>query len=902
VSWWSRLRNTVRDDRLIDEVDEELASHLAEAAARGRDPREARRALGGSLQYREASRDVRRIAWIGDFVADLRYAARQLRRQPAFFAIAVLSLAVGIGANSAIFTVIDVLNLRPLPVNHPEQLVAFRVDDGTIKADYWYYELGYPNYLAIRDRTNVFSDVAAIGLLDRYGITIDGATDPAAARVTLVSGNYFRMYGVNAAVGRALTVDDDQHPGAEPVAVISDRYWTSRFARARDIVGRTFGLSGTTYTILGVMPPAFTGDWIGRPSDVWIPIMMQSEVMTEMPGFLTRGNGWMRMVGRLKPGVSMQQAEAAAGVVWHQLQMELAGPNATPQRLQEIESDRHSLVSAASGYSAQRTAFGSPLRILTAGVGLVLLIACANVAGLLTVRATGRRREMAVRLSLGAGRGRIIRQLLTEGALLAACGGLLGLPLAFWGATALSRVPLVPVQVDARAGSSWTSYDMRPDPRVFAFTAVTCLLACVFVALAPALRGSRVGLVAGLTGRGIDSDRRRRRLDLGRALVVTEVALAFVLVIGAGLLVRTLANLRAVDLGFESHHVLLVTTSPGQTGRAGPALIPYSRLILDRLSTLPGIRSVSASNGGLLDGIGGSSTGTLTILGRPPRAGESWSRRLVMPGYFATLGLPLVAGRDFTPADTADRPRVEVINETFARVFFGDENPIGQRFYEGGDHGAVGQVIGIVKDTKYNTPRDPPRTYLYGSALQDAGFLRNMQIAVRVADPPSAMAGLVRQELQRIDPRLPVLKVDTIDERVDDTVAPERLTAGVTTVLGSVATAMACLGLYGILSYAVSRRIPELGVRMALGATRRDVLLLVAAESAGLTGVGLAIGALVALAVMRVTSSLLFGVSAFDPPTFALAAVLIVSMAIVASLVPAWRASRTDPMRALRCE
>jgi predicted permease len=750
MGWLRRLRNTLLGSNDSDDFNEEARFHLdqrtEENLRRGMSDRDARaeatRRFGNMTLAKERTREADTFRWLDEVRQDLRYAVRTLRRSPGFTAVAVLSLALGIGACTAIFSVIDALILRTLPVRNPEELVTFRVDDGTVKADVWYYVgRSYKDFTILRDRTSVFSDLAAIGLLDRSGVTIEGGVDAALVRVALVSGNYFTLFGVNAALGRTLTPADDRVPDGHPVAVISDTCWTSRFARTRDIVGRTFALNGTTYTILGVAPPRFSGDWLGRPTDIWIPMMMQSEVMLEMPGLLTRGNGWLRLVARLKPGVTPAQADAATQVVWRQIQRENAGPNATAEQQRLAETDRLSLVTAAQGYSPQRATFGPSFSILMAVVGFVPLIACANVANLLLARSTGRRREMAVRLALGASRARVVQQLLTEGVLLAVCGGAVGALLSLWSTTALSAISLAPVQMDSRGPSSWMSYDLRPDLRVYAFAATLCLLTAVLFALGPALRGSDVPLAPGLTGRGTPASGRDGRVDLGKALVVAEVALSLVLLLGAGLFVRTLQKLRAVDLGLDRQHVLLVWTAPGQTGRAGPALASLCQTILQRLSTVPGIIAVSASNGGLLQGsVGGVPSEYVKIPGQPPRPGQITAGTAVMPRYFATIGLPLVAGRDFNELDTASGHRVEIVNETYARFFFGNQNPIGQHYARPSDVGFPIEIVGVVKDTKYGSPRDKERMWTYSPYLQGIGLMRNLQVAVRVAGQPMSVA------------------------------------------------------------------------------------------------------------------------------------------------------------------
>ncbi len=862
--------------------------------------------LGNLALAAEDARSTWGWGFIEILAQDVKYALRQLRQRPGFTAVVVLSLALGIGANTAIFSVVDVLMLRRLPVRSPEELVAVKIDDGTVKADFWYYvNHSYPDYLKLRERTDVFSDVSAISLLDRTGVTVDGAAmpDSTPVRVALTSGNYFRMLGIEAAIGRTFRVDDDRTAGAHPVAVISDAYWRRRFSGSRDVAGRKLALNGTTFIILGVMPSGFSGDWVGRPTDIWIPIMMQSQVMIEMPGLLTRGNGWLRLVARLKPGVTLEQAEAVIEVVGLRIAREHAGPDATPQQLRLAESDRMSLVSAARGYSSQRATYGPALPILMSVVGLVLLIACVNVANLLLARSTARQREIAVRLAIGAGRGRILRQLFTEGVLLAVLGGALAVLLSMWCTKALSAVSLAPVQMDSRAASSWVSYDLHPDLRILGFAAVLSGLTAIVFALGPAFRSSRISLTPALTGRGTQSPR-HGVVDLTRLLVIAEVAVSVVLLIGAGLFLRTLWSLRSVNLGLDRQHVLLVWTAPGQAGRSGNAIISTCRRILQGLSELPGVMSVGASSGGLLLGsVGGVPSEFIKIPGQPPKPGQIEASTAVVPGYFAALGLPLVAGRDFTEFDTATSPRVSIVNETFAKFFFGDQNPIGQHYGALPNDTAFSiEIIGVVKDTKYGSPRDKNRMWTYSPYLQGIGLLRNMQVAVRVAGNPVNMVGIVRREIERLDPALPVLRIDTVEEQVDDVIAPERLTATLTSSFGALATLMACLGLYGVISYTIGRRTNEIGIRMALGATRPDVFRMVFAESASLVFAGLVVGLSLSLATSRVLMSWLFGVRATDPVTFAAATLLTILVSVLAVWIPARRASSVDPMIALRCE
>jgi len=864
-----------------------------------------RREFGNVGLVMEATREIWGWTWIEQLGPDLRYALRMLLRSPVLTSVAVLSLALGIGANTAIFSVINALMLRRLPVRSPEQLVMLRRDDG-FQAEFWrYLGFSYPHFERLRDTAQVFSDLSTISLLDRFNVTVGGpggGLDPGQVRVALISGNYLSMLGVNARVGRALTGDDDSVPGGHPVAVISDSYWRRQFASSTDILERTLTLNGTSYDIVGVMPPGFTGDWVGRPADIWIPMMMQSQVMPEMPGLLTKGNGWLRVVARLKPGVTVQEAQAAVQTIYYRLLREQAGANPSREQMQYIAQVRLELRPAGNGFSPERLSLAQSLAILMVVAGAVLLIACANVANLLLARSEARRTEIAMRLALGAGRARLARQLLTESILLAMMGAALGLVFAALGTNVLSTVSLGSVQMDARGTSSWLSLDLHPDLRDFAFATGLCMIAGILFGLAPAYRGSMVSVSRSLMERGPSGGGSGGQFGLGRLLVISQVAVSLVLLIGAGLFVRTLRNLRSLDPGVDRQHLLLVWTAPGQTGRQGPVLARFVHAVQERISSLPGVLSASASNHGFLDGHeGGGDSERYKIEGHIAKPGKFGGRVAITPGFFETAGIPLLAGRDFTERDLDTSPHVAIINETMARFFFEDENPIGRHFGMPGDMGTPIEIVGVVKDAKFGTPRDAGLTE-YWPYLQIIGLMRTMCVEVRTGGNPTAIASRVRQELHDIDPGLPVLRIDTIEEQLNDVLAQERWIAGLSVFFGAVAALLACLGLYGVISYTVARRVPEIGIRLALGAAPADVLGMVLKESMLLVVAGVAIGVPVTLAAARLISARLYGVSAADPLTIAAAASLMTAVAALAGFLPAWRASRVDPMIALRYE
>jgi predicted permease len=835
---------------------------------------------------------------------DLRYGVRMLLKHRGFTAVAALSLALGIGANTAIFSVVDALLLRTLPVRNPERLVALTNSESG-------FYTSYPRFERYRNLTQVFSGVSAICLVDRYNVRVNNTaggpdlSDTGQVGIGLVSGNYFSTLGAGTVIGRPLTADDDRAPGGHPVAVISYSYWERRLGRVADVIGRTLTLNETTFSIVGVTPRGFFGEWIGQPSDVWIPIAMQAQVMPERPLLADPRANWVRVIARLKPDVAPEQAEAGAQVSYQQLLRESSGPNPTPQENQRIAGLRLSLQSAARGYAPQRQSFLRPLMIVLIVVGLTLLIACANVANLLLARAAARRQEMAVRAALGAIRSRIVRQLLTESLLLVVMGGALGALFAAWGTSALGRFLGSGLPRMGFAAPVTMDLDLRLDVRILAFTAAMCVATGLLFGLAPALRASKVALASALGRRGADSSSSSTRFSLGKGLVILQVALSLLLLVGAGLFVRTLRNLKAQDIGLDRQHVLLVWAAPAQTGRSGEAVAALYQMAQRRVSALPGVISASPSNAGVLTGGGnGAPSETLTVEGQPPKPGLSGgiAGAAVGSGFFSALGMTLLAGRDFTEQDTEKSPRVAIINETLARFEFGGKNPIGKRFFRRGETGSPWEIVGVVKDTKDRNLRQKDLGVTYTPYRQQMNKLAIMCLVARTSVAPASVAPRVRQALREIDPGLPVLNLTTVEEQLDGILIQERLLALLASFFGVVAALLACLGLYGVISYAVARRANEIGIRLALGATPAAVLGIILKESLMLAFAGIAIGTLATLAFIRLISTMLFGVSAADPLTLCAAITLIIVVTAMSALLPARRATKVDPMVALRHE
>ena len=845
---------------------------------------------------------------LDDLARDVRYSARLLARSPAFTAIAIVSLALGIGANTAILSVIDVLMIRSLPVREPDRLVLV---GSTVSGG-----LQYSMYEKMRDAAKAIADLAIIIRTDRFNVGIDRdrggspAIDGGPVRLALVSGNYFPTLGADAAFGRAFTADDDRL-SASRVAVISDDYWNRRFGRAPDAIGRPLMFGDASYDVIGVMRPGFVGEWIGRPADLWIPIVWQPQIMTEIPvGGLQNAGGIV--MGRLKLSTAVPAARAALQIAYERDLRDQAGPNPTPPQLRDITTDRLEVEPARRGYSPQRESFGRTLAMLMAAVGLLLLVACANVANLMLARSEARRREMAVRLAVGASRGQLIRQVLTESVVLAAAGGLVGALVAQWATASLSAFARSGPTTGARTVLSM-DLDVHLDLRMLAFTSALCVLTGVLFGLAPALRGSRIAVSHALLPRGAGADAQRGRLTLGKILVVAQVAVSLVLVIGAGLLVRTLNNLTGEDLGFDSDRLLLVWSLPGQTGGRGAAAADFWRSAMDRVASVPGALAVSASNQGVLtgtdlSGLGLSSGPALRIEGEPaaPTGGFPGVRSFVAPDFFRTMGIPILAGREFTEADVAAAPRGVVISRSMARHYFGDRNPIGRRIWFPEDTAAPTTIIGVAGDFLLGGPREvarrPDYTYFSYRDREAPRRLRSMTMAVRTAGDPLAMADAIRRALQGTPLQLPILKIDTAYEQLADILVQERMVTTISTLFGALALVLACFGLYGVISYTVARRTNEIGIRMALGATRGGLLRGVLIESLTLVVTGIAVGVPATVGLTRFMAARLFGVGAADPATIVAAVALVIAAAAGAATLPARRASRVDPMVALRCE
>jgi len=820
---------------------------------------------------------------------DLRYGLRIFAKSPGFTAVAVLSLALGIGANTAIFSLLDAVLLRTLPVWQPKQLVVFN----TVQTNRIDNQYSYPAYQEFRDQQQSFAAIFAAGFVDRLNIKINapgaqGEVEPVEG--TLVSGSYFPVLGVKPAIGRLFTMEDDLVPGGHPVAVLSHRYWQRRWAGDPTAVGQTFTLNDATFTIIGVASPEFFGVAVGEAPDIWIPTMMKPQVYPGRDGLTERGYSWVQIFARLKPDVSFQQAQADLNLIFRRMQSKEDTSNWSPQFRQDYISSRIELMPGSKGLSELRQHFSQPLRILMTVVGLVLLIACTNVANLLLTRAAARRKEIAVRLALGASRWRLIRQLLTESALLAVMGGALGLLFAYWSGGVLLAL--------ASTGNSPIPLNISPNLRLAAFTAAVSILTGILFGLAPALRATRVDLTPALkdSAHSLDGAARYGFLTGGKLLIIAQVALTLLLLVGAGLFISTLRNLKNQDAGFDREHVLMARIDMGAIEYDRVQTTTMYRQLFERINALPGAQSASFAFQVFRGG--GSGICCITIQGAPPlpEKDRHIDAGYIGPKFFETIGTPLLQGRDFDLGDNENAQPVAVINEAAARYYFPNESPIGRRFVW---LKKEIEIVGMVKDAKHYGLREQAPRMFYLPIFQRGN---PNYVALRAVGNPMGISAALRRELQAADPKLSVVEITTLSAQVDASLVQERLVATISGFFGLLALLLSCVGLYGVISYLVSRRTAEIGIRLALGAQPRDVRCLVLRETLLLVLVGIAIGLPAALAATRLTRSILFGLTPTDPATFAAAILLLMTVEILAGYLPARRAARLHPMVALRHE
>jgi len=883
-----RLRTLFRQHKIDHELDAELRFHLEqqieENLAAGMSAEEARyaarRAIGGLTQIQEECRDTRRVNWIGDFSTDVRYGLRILRKSPGFTAVAVLSLALGIGINTAVFSLINAVLLRTLPVKNPEQLVVFNHRN----------DISYPMYQDLRDGNTVLS-----GLLCRFTIPASMSAEGQTERISaeLVSGNYFQVLGVQALIGRTLRPDDARVPGAQPVVVLSNGFWRRRFGSDPGVLGKTIRLDGHPMTIVGITPAGFQGTEVGVSPDVRVPVTMSRAMIPVDVDMNSRAWQWLDIVGRLKEGVGRQQAESALNAFYmHARERELGSvfKDIPPSAKARVRSERLQLEPGSTGVSELREMFSRQLWILMGAVGVVLLIACMNVASLLLARAMARQREIAVRLALGASRVRVVCQLITESVMLILIAAGASLVIARWGSHMLvSFLPERRLPV---------ALNVDPDFRVLGFAVIVSLAAGILFGLAPALQLTRSAVAPALKAQA-NLSALRGSVTFRKSLTVAQVALSLLLLAGAGLFVRTLGNLKTVDIGYDRENVLLLQLAPLLNGYSDDQSTRFFEQIIERVNQLPGVRSASVGSMGLL-GPGLTRQGVHVEGDNTPRSDEEMAGWInsVSPKYFETLRIPLLLGRTFTARDTKSAPKVVIVNQTFARRFFGDQNPLGRRVAIGGTNNIA--IVGVVRDGKYKDVRakTPELAYLpFEQHLE--GW---MNLSLRTVGDPAKVSAAIRREVKAVDANVPVYNVRTLEAQLDESLSQERLVATLSSWFGAFALLLAAIGLYGVLAYSVTRRTNEIGLRMALGAARGGVIWMVLREALLLVSIGVAIGVALALVLARSVSSMLYGLKPTDSLTISAAAVILFVGAAFASYLPARRAARVDPMVALRYE
>jgi predicted permease len=903
----ARLRSLVRSvfgrGRMEQDMAEEFGFHferrIEDLTRAGVSPteaaRQARLEFGAREAYKDECREARGLRFFDECGQDLRYAFRTLRSNPGFAAVAILSLALGIGANTAIFSLLDAVMLKSLPVARPGELDSITSDGATVHSS----SFSYPLFQRFRD-TAPTNSLLAMARVSSLNALAPGERESAPAMGQLVSGEYFATLGVYPELGRLLTSEDNRIVDGHPVTVISYGFWQRRFGSSPGVLGQQIQLNGTYFTIVGVASRSFSGVWTDSPVDLWLPLVMQHTIRyaqhysanaadPSRPWAPQDGMTWLDVILRANPE-QRSRLRTVLNSTFQQLVAERAQRVAS-QEERRLFLDQHlTFQPFGRGFSRLRRQFAAPLWALMAMVALVLLIACANVANLLLARSSARQREIAVRLSIGASRGRLIRQLLTESTLVAVLGGAAGVATAHWASAFLVRMAL-----DRRSGAVPPAFEL--DLGVLAFAAALSLATGIVFGLAPAFRTTRVQLSDALKA-GSRTVFSGSRVGGMRPLVSLQVALSLAMLVGAGLFGRSLRNLMRVDPGFDREHLLSVWIDPQVVGLPVDRLPGLHQRLIERIEAVPGVRSASISSCGLANGCVSFMDG-INISGYQRRPGEQVliQSNWVGPRYFTTVGMRIVAGRELDTRDTGHAPKVAVINEAMARRYFANRNPLGERF---GYVNANTEIVGVVRDARVTYVRDAAVPMAYYAMEQSKNYSHN--IDVRSAGDPAWIATQVRGAVAEVAPSLPIIKVATLSDQISSSVNLERLVVYLTSAFGVLALALACVGLYGVMSYAVSRRTAELGIRMALGAPRRQVLWMVMRESLMLVGLGVAVGLPLVLMASRFLKGMLFGLAPNDSATVLSAILVLVTVAAIAGYLPALRASRIEPLVALRYE
>jgi macrolide transport system ATP-binding/permease protein len=820
-------------------------------------------------------------------MSDIRQAFRVLFKHPGFSAIAVITLALGIGANTAIFSVTDRLLLRSLPVSDPDQLVL--ITSVSVSPHFVSTSFSYPVFDDYRKQNNVFDGMLAF---TRTELELTTGTGTERVQSEYVSGNYFDVLGVRAARGRTFLPEEERTPGSQPVVVVSEAFTRKHFSAGQDPVGQKLTLNGFPLTVVGVAPEDFTGMMLERATELWVPVLVHPQ-LADSKFIQSRSDGFLRLLGRVKPGVSMAQAESSLDLLAQQIK-EANTPPGTITKGLPFSEQHIKFEPGGKGVSLLRKRFEAPLKLLMAVVALVLLIACANIAGLLLARGVTRRKEMAIRLAVGANSWRVARQLLTESLLLAVTGGLAGLLIAPWLISLL-------IKTQSRLDLARTVLAQGIDRRVLAFTALTTVVAGIIFGIFPAWQSSRAELVPVLKEEGGISSQRERRFNFRSLLVVSQLALAIVVLIGAGLCIKSLRNLLAIDPGYNAETLLVVPLELDEkkydeaTGRV------FQHHLYARLETLPGVEAVSY---GLVMPFSGSRyVSSIFVQGRQPLPNEqmAFDASVVGPNYHETMGIEMAHGRGFTDQDREGAPAVVIINEALAQRLFPGENALGKRLMLK-TNGTPMEIVGITRDIKLHDLTETPLPHFDQPALQ-RGYDSYTNIVIRTRGPAEDLIPTVRSELLELDPSIDVKDISAVSTQIDNTLAATRLASTLISIFGLVALVLASIGLYGVMAWMVSHRTREVGIRMALGAQPGDVLRLIIKQGLVLTLMGVVIGLVGAVIATRlIDTQQLYGVSATDPFTFAVIALLLTAVSLLACYLPARRATKVDPLTALRYE
>lgn len=911
-----RVRALLFRRRMDEELQEELQFHIDMQARKNQRheldtveaTRQARLQFGSVVRAAEECREQRGISSIEIAARDLRFAIRMLRKSPGFAAVAILTLALGIGANTAIFSVINSVLLSNLPVKDPQHLVFLTNPDeqglgiGFEDGDRDF--VTYAEFEQLERNNQVFSGLlAASNFTARIPVEIqaaDSAANDTPAHISLISGSYFSVLGVTPILGRAFGPNVDELRDANPVAVISYAFWRDRFGGAGGVIGNRIRILNASYEVVGVAPPQFHGETVGANPDIWVPLTMQSEIfpgqdyLSQEPNPF-RKTEWLQVIGRLKPGVNLAQAKANMEVEFHQM-MEAQTSGMSAEKKRQFLNQHLAVTPGSHGASTLRGDFGKPLRILMVIVGLILLIACANIANILLARSAARQKEISIRVALGASGSRVFRQALTESILLAAIGGAVGLLLAQWADAALLRM--------VSTTSNQIRLDVHASTTVLAFTFGVSLLTGILFGLTPAFQATRVDMKG--TSRGVAGTTvRPGRVPMGKILVVAQVSLSLLLLVVAGLFVRSFRNLSETQLGYDRDHLLQFFVDPLSYGYRATEIPALNQNILLRIAALPGVGGATLIDNPLMSGR--DSISPVTIEGRKPLPGDDAQVRwdMVGPNFFSTTGILILEGRGITDSDSGNGRCVGVINETMARKFFPNSNPIGQRgFIHTTSDQSPFVIVGVSQDSKQHSAQEKPFPRVYVPYFNPIGkdWTQGAAIIVRTSGDPSSFSSEIRSVVKQAAPNLPAITLETMDQRLSDSLVTNRMIADLSGAFGLLAVILVCIGLYGVMAYATSGRTNEIGIRIALGAQRGGILWLILRESLLLVLIGATIGVPLVFAAGKWISSLLFGLQPTDPIALAFAISLMFVIGVLASYIPARRATRVNPMVALRQE